>query len=368
MSVWKDKTSGGWRYSYRLPNTTRRKSGTNASRALAKQAHDAGVSRTWQCEHGLAETADADHASHANTPLTEHLDAYVKHLRNQQRSHDHIRTVEGRLRILFNHARLRLLRDVSPVAVSAGLASYASADNASDQTVAHAMTQLKSMLNWCVEDSRIAVNPIAKMKSPKITKQVHPRRPATAAELLKLLQAADRKSAGAWHPKDRSALMLVLAGAGLRKGDCLGLTPEAFRLDGGNPTIHVEASSTKNKEKAVQPISPQMADILRAWLAGKPANRPVFPLLTRNSRVSQMVKRCCAAAGIPYKTSVGFLDGHALRHTYGTMMAAQTKNPKNLMELMRHKDIATTMRYLHADDGEKRRMVDGMDFLNGGQS
>jgi integrase len=369
MAVWRNK-SGVWRFSYRLPNTKKRKTGSSPSRTLARQAHDAGVLRTWQAENGLADAVAVACASHADAPLADHVTAYARHLRNKKRTRDHIRVIESRLPILFGHGRLRHFRDITPTSIAHAMSVYAEAGKVSQRTVAHALTQAKSFLNWCVEDNRIGVNPISRVKAPRVTREVHPRRAASPDEVLRLLGAAGRKRAGGkWSPQDRSALLLVMLGAGLRKKEAASLTPESFRLDGARPEIVVHAHDAKGGERAELPVAVELADILRGWLAGKPKGRRVFPSLGPQADVSQIVKRCCVAAGIPYRNADGFLDGHALRHTFGTMMAPGT-DIETLRVMMRHKDIGTTQRYLHTTRERKRSAVEKMpNFLppqNGG--
>ena len=55
------------------------------------------------------------------------------------------------------------------------------------------------------------------------------------------------------------------------------MTPESFNLAGDTPTATVQASCTKNKKEAVQPLPLDVAEALREYLAGKPAGLPVWP-------------------------------------------------------------------------------------------
>jgi integrase len=369
MSVWKNK-KGIWRFSYRLPHGKKRQSGSNPSKVLARQAHDAGVLRTWQAENGLVDAASSAHASSAGVTLAKHLAAYVRHLKHKHRSADHVRVVEARVAILFGHGKMKHLRDITPTSITRAMSVYAEAGNVSQRTVAHALTQTKSFLNWCVEDNRLAANPISRVRAPKVTREVHPRRAATPDEVSRLLIAAGRRLCGGrWTPQDRSALLLIMIGGGLRKKEIRSLTPESFRLDGRHPEIVVHAHDTKGGVRADQGVSVELADLLRPWVAGKKPGRPVFPSLGPQADVSQIVKRCCEAAGVPYRNADGFLDGHALRHTYGTLMA-QATDVETLRVLMRHKDIGTTQRYLHTTRERKRAAIEKMpSFLpqqNGG--
>ena len=76
---------------------------------------------------------------------------------------------------------------------------------------------------------------------------------------------------------------------------------------------------------------------------------PLFPgrsgeLLSRFA-VYRIVRRAMDGAGIsgPKRGS------HALRHSLGTNYIAAGGDPFTLKKIMRHKNIATTMKYVHTD-------------------
>lgn len=72
------------------------------------------------------------------------------------------------------------------------------------------------------------------------------------------------------------------------------LTPESFDLDGQTPIVNLGATSTKNKKTVVQPIPPQVADLMRGFIQGIEAGQAVFPLkrsgggIRRTSKMMQV--------------------------------------------------------------------------------
>jgi len=61
----------------------------------------------------------------------------------------------------------------------------------------------------------------------------------------------------------------------------------------------------------------------------------------------------------PEDNGSGKLDFHALRHTFGTLLAASGVHPKAAQDLMRHSDINLTMsRYTHTLRGQKAEAID----------
>lgn len=51
---------------------------------------------------------------------------------------------------------------------------------------------------------------------------------------------------------------------------------------------------------------------------------------------------------------------YTMRHTFGTRLASQGYNAYEIMQLMRHRDIKTSVRYCHTTDGRKRQAVESI--------
>ena len=107
----------------------------------------------------------------------------------------------------------------------------------------------------------------------------HDRRELDADELRRLL-AATRDSARTFRGLDRgrtaSTCTPRLAGPGSARPALASLTPECFDLDADPPTVTLAARHAKNRRTKVQPLPPDVAELLRDYLRGKPAGRPVW--------------------------------------------------------------------------------------------
>ena len=64
---------------------------------------------------------------------------------------------------------------------------------------------------------------------------------------------------------------------------------------------------------------------------------------------AEMIQQDLRVAGIPVEDDQGdVVDFHALRHTFGTMLAQAGVHPKEAQDLMRHSTITLTMNiYTH---------------------
>lgn len=171
------------------------------------------------------------------------------------------------------------LSDLTPDRIQAALARLRDAGK-SHQTVNHYRAALLAFVRWCGDTGRLRDNPMRGVRgfNPK-EDPCHERRTLTDDELARLVVAAERGPALFGMPGPLRAMAYRLAAAtGFRAAELRTLTPEAFRLDGPDPTVCLAASATKNRRPAEQPIPLALARDLAGWLAGRPAGVPVLPL------------------------------------------------------------------------------------------
>jgi integrase len=157
----------------------------------------------------------------------------------------------------------------------------------------------------------------------------------------------------------RALLYKTLFLTGLRKGELGSLTMGQVRLDADPPHLTLAAADEKNRRGSLIPLRADLTDDLRTWLRERlddaravasqsggsipdslSADEPLFhvPLhLVRN------LKKDLRAAGIPHRDERGHVvDVHALRHTFGTMLAKGGVMPRVAQELLRHSDPRLT--------------------------
>jgi integrase len=169
---------------------------------------------------------------------------------------------------------------------------------------------------------------------------------------------------------DRHALYLAAAATGFRVSELASMTPESFALAGAAPTATVEASCTKNRKLAVQPLPLDVAASLRPWLTGKAPAEKVWPGTWSKKRAAMMIRADLKEARATWLG--GFLDArqrdemdksdflaycdaegryadfHALRHSFITMVGKAGVSPREHQDLARHSTYALTSRYSHS--------------------
>ena len=142
----------------------------------------------------------------------------------------------------------------------------------------------------------------------------------------------------------------VTVSTGLRKGEVASLAPRSFDLDSDQPTVTVEAKSSKHRKKDILPLHPDLVPQVREWTKGNGREEPLFPKLDKR-KTWLMVKKDLERVGIPYRTDDGIADFHAAgRHAHITELLRNGATLPEARELARHSDVRMTMRYTHISD------------------
>jgi len=224
------------------------------------------------------------------------------------------------------------------------LKSYAPA------TAAKKLAALRRFLTFTYMGGATRINPDALRffaKSPKVG-QDPSYNVLTEEELGRMLAAARAKSMRDY------VLLAVLAGAGLREAEVVGLKIGDFRESGeGQVLLRVLGKGAKIRAVAISPELWQLVQrhVLlskRSLTSHSDARKPLFasreggghkPLTTR--AVRYIVKKYASDAGITKAISP-----HSIRHTVGTNMAVNEAPLLIIQQFLGHSDPKTTMRYV----------------------
>ena len=226
---------------------------------------------------------------------------------------------------------------------------------ASIETTNQYLTHIKAFTRWLVRDHRTGADPLTHLESGNSqTDRRHDRRELEAEELRSLLTAASasERSYRGLTGWDRFHLYATACGTGFRASALASLTPASFDLDGQTPTVTLAAKRNKSRVLKVQPIPPDVAELLRDYLDGKPSGSPVWGgSWAKEGRGAEMLRSDLEAAGIPYTVEGAdgplFADFHALRHTYLTLGGRAGIDLRTLQELAGHSSPNLTARYSH---------------------
>ena len=217
-------------------------------------------------------------------------------------------------------------------------------------TAAKKLAALRRFLTFTYMSGVTGVNPDALRffaKSPKVG-QDPSYNVLTEEEFARILSAARANNLRDY------VLLAVLAGAGLREAEVVGLKIGDFR-EVGDEQVILRVVGKGVKIRAI-PVSPELWRLVQRYvlLSGRSltshadARKPLFasregggnrPLTTRSVRY--IVKKYAQAAGVTKAISP-----HSIRHTVGTNMALNEAPLLVIQQFLGHSDPKTTMRYL----------------------
>ncbi|PCC67833.1 Phage integrase family protein [Nannocystis exedens] len=75
--------------------------------------------------------------------------------------------------------------------------------------------------------------------------------------------------------------------------------------------------------------------------------------------IANLIERAARAAGL------GHVHAHVLRHTFATRLLSRGVDVRTVQQLMGHRDIKTTLTYLHLIRGAERRAMDALEPATG---
>ena len=210
-----------------------------------------------------------------------HLADFHASLHAKSTTEKHADLVQSRLVTILDLCNAKQPSQLVPSAVQAAIASLRDGeDNLSLQTCNHYLRAIKQFSRWLWRDGRLREDPLAHLVGFNVQlDRRHDRRALTDEELARLIEAAEKGPLRlSMSGPERAVLYQLAVGTGFRANELRSLTSESFDLDADPPVVTIEAAYSKHRRKDVQPIRPDLADLLRPWLKGKPAEEPVFRL------------------------------------------------------------------------------------------
>jgi len=226
-----------------------------------------------------------------------------------------------------------------------------------ESTIDGHLAHLKAALSWAKEQKLlVAIPAIPKIKRAKISRgdKVMRGRPITTEEFERMLAAVPevvgQDAAGDW-----GFYLRGLWASGLRLAESLDLYWD--RQDklhpvkpGRFPMIRIPAELEKGHKDRLLPMVPEFARLL-ATVPAADKHGPVFKLRRIDGkpgrpsvdRVSKIVTKIGAAAKVRVDATKT-ASAHDLRRAFGERWAAKVMPPQ-LMVLMRHESMETTMKY-----------------------
>jgi integrase/recombinase XerC len=285
----------------------------------------------------------------------QHLDAFVRHLRDERRLSSNTVAAYGRDLTqlgVFLHRGSRSFADADHAILRRYLAQQHTM-GAARSSIARRVAAIRSFYRWALAAGLVERDPTLLLGSPKVVNRLPTvLRPSDADALVEAPaadgDADDRERAVAL--RDR-ALLELLYGSGLRVAEAVSLRVR----DADTARRRVTVVGKGSKEREV-PLSEPTVDALTAWVAdGRPH-------LVAEGQTALFVNRRGAALGsrdarrIVERYGRDLLPGrrvtpHTLRHSYATHLLEGGADIRVVQELLGHASVATTQRYTHVTRG-----------------
>ncbi|MBM4038883.1 MAG: hypothetical protein FJ290_10245 [Planctomycetes bacterium] len=326
---------------------------------------------------GMGDPREAQAAEAERRPLRDHLADYQRAIEAAGRTPKHSAMTAARVGRLLDATRAVRISDLLPATFQAAVGKLLSG-GLSKQSGTHYVRAVKAFSTWLWREGRCRDDRLGPLRGYNAAEdRRRERAPLGDGEIRRVVRAALEGPAVEGVPGDVRGMAYVVASlSGLRAGELRSLTPESFKLGAEPPAVVVAARSSKRRRLDRQPLPPGVVPLLRAWLSGRAAGEPVFPLPRHTAR---MLRHDLAAARgawlaeastaeererreesdfLSYRDGEGhYRDFHSLRHTFITGIV-RVATPRVAQDLARHSTPALTIgAYSHSDDAERSRAV-----------
>jgi integrase/recombinase XerC len=225
--------------------------------------------------------------------------------------------------------------------------NYLAGQKASAETRKRKLASIRGFLKFCKDNQIIFGNPADTIEGP-IREERDP------AILLKTEYKALLQVAGD-NERDFAIVMLFLQ-SGLRVSELVNLRLGDVDFDSREITVR----QGKGRKDRVVPLVGQALEALKAYLAVRevsPEYDNVFLARNKTSMdqrtVRYRIQKYYKEAGIRKKASV-----HTLRHTFATHQMHNGLKINQLKDVLGHKKMETTYKYVHLDRTNLRREME----------
>jgi site-specific recombinase XerD len=293
-----------------------------------------------------AERAALKDKTYQRFPVGREVGRYLRALRWEEKSPSTLEAYESVLsRLALRHADFQGLDDFASPVGTEYLREFLDI-NWGDLSVAtrrQRLAILRSFFAWAVDNQKIGFDPARAIKSPRERGRI--RQAQTENVIRQLVQGQESL-------RDE-ALLLLMARRALRKNDVRMLQPRDCDLT----RDVISLRHVKGGGEVLMPIEDdEILRLLYLVISGEGREPNEYLLYPKDDRLRPMdkssvhrwFKACLERAGLPD------FEMHELRHTAADDLWRRTGNLVLAQQLLRHKSIETTRRYLHPSEDDLR--------------
>ena len=262
-------------------------------------------------------------------PLLDHHAAFIAACKSANLSPRTVIKYQQNLPNLFKRCGWTTFRDVT----AASFTRWRDGSGLAPKSLNDQLTIMRTFLLWMKRERLILADPLADVRRVSNPGVGSFRRSLSIEEVTRLLEKS---------PPRRALVYLAMIYTGLRRNELNGLKWGDFNFEVNPAQLKVPSSLSKNRKESVHYLRPELT---AALLAVRPNGvKPEREVFRKKIPRVQTLQKDLAAAGIPFEDARGRrIDIHALRKTYGTLLASSGVSPQVAMQLMRHSDMKLTM-------------------------
>lgn len=252
-----------------------------------------------------------------------------------------------------NDAAVKRINELDTPAIERGLSYLA---DRSSRTQNRVLGHFKAFFNWLNKTGRWDKNPAVAVTRVREIRKLPQRRALNDEEIERLTRSVE-------IPEHRRLVYLLAINTGMRRNEIESATWGDVDLQ--RAEIIVREANSKNSKEATIPINHEVMAAWQSWLKnpwvieGKAEYKTDRPLPS----VPRMptIRRDFKAVGIEEVTNEGRVDFHALRVTFGSLLARNNVSLQMAQKLLRHSTPALTATiYTRFNTEDKRDAVEGL--------
>jgi integrase/recombinase XerC len=213
------------------------------------------------------------------------------------------------------------------------------------RTVNRKVACLRSFYKFLVRERRLEINPMLRIKAPKMAKKLPEFVPEESLNRLLNSFEFEASFAGA-----RDQLVLeTLYGTGIRLSELLCITDND--VDASARTVRVTGKGNKQR---IIPLNPSLLLVLDKYRAARlaefgitAASEPLLRTDKGEPLYEKLVYRTVKRYLSQIATSAAHQHPHALRHAFATHLLGKGADLNSIKELLGHASLAATQVYTH---------------------
>jgi len=299
-----------------------------------------------------------------NPPFDKALDEHLKRSKVENELSSYKRNVSGakHLRAFFGSKRIRRIENDELLMRKyikkrkdeirkRQLKQGRSESELSFTTINRELALMRKMFNVLIQAGKATNNPVSLVR---LFDEVERDRILTIEEEDKIIETIEQCDKRYHHLKD---MVTIALNTGMREGEILALEKAWIDLKTSIISVPRSAQKRKPKDKRV-PINSDIKPILKRLLKMNKDSKYLFVnprTETRFTKVYNAWSTVLKKAGLEGIPGVDKIRIHDLRHTVATKLARAGKDAKFIAQMLGHRDVKTTYRYIHHSDEDLKK-------------